>query len=380
MFFFKLGRSAFSHSLPAVRDGLAKKKDIVTELHGGLLKLDTSTSSGPVAEASLTVRADDYHPVVEDLRLRDDTQIEIAELSYDVVGLSSLRQDIFGSQVAPEPMRFPSPAPIHAMLPNASQMAASELPVRTVLHNLGADLGEQVTVHQVSNDAIQVDGVAEDETRKQQISNALNGIRHTQVRIMTVAQAAVHPQPGHPLPTATDTLITASAPLLEEQLEKRFPDSDQRAEYVINLSRYAKAHPRAWALARLADRYSSQQTALLDPEAQHQLQSLLTDHITALRQDVGRLQNQLSQVLSSASNTAAANTATSASVTSQQDDWRIRAYRVHSSVEIIIEVVSVLLTGSTENSTPPDKLELRLRTTLTQLQAELQLLDQRIHK
>jgi len=385
-------RSSFSWNDPLSpetysqwRDVTVEKRDVVTELTGGLLRLDTSASSGPVAEASLTVRSTDYHPVAEDLHLRDNTEIEVAELSYAVVGLSALTSDIFGSLASPEPPRLPaisSASSVHAMPLDAGQIAASELRVRTILHSLGADLGEQITIRSTPNGLIQVDGTAEDETRKRQITSALAGIQHTQLRITTVGQAAVQPQTGRSLTDSNSaTVVTGNPPLLEEQLEKRFPGSDQRTQYVnLSLSLCESASARAWALNRLADRYTPGQIALLDSDAQRQLQSLLTDHITALREDVSRLQNQLGQVLSSASNTAAANTTSSPAITTEPDDWRRRTHRVHSSVEITNEAVSVLLAGSSEISDSPDKLQLRLRTTLTQLQAELQLLDQQIHK
>lgn len=367
------------------RSGVSEKKDVVTELSGGLLRLDTSSGSGPVAEASLTVRADNYHAIAEDLRLRDNTQIEIAELSFDVVELSTLPLDIFGSLAPPATSTYPSvslPSSLHPVRTDAPLAAAYELQVRTALHGIGADLGEQITIQPTADGFIQVDGIAENEERKGQINNALQGVAHTKVQVITVAQAAAHPTSSQPLgsPRST-TVITATPPLLEEQLERRFPDSDQRAEYVNqSLSLCQSASARAWALNRLADRYTPRQIALLDPDGQRQLQSLLADHISALREDLGRLQNQLGQVLSSASNTAAANTPTSATTKDQSDDWRNRAHRVHSSVEITNESVSVLLTGSSENSDSSDKLQLRLRTTLTQLQAELQVLDQHVHK
>jgi hypothetical protein len=367
------------------RAGIVQKKDVVTELSGGLLRLDTLADSGPIAEASLTVREPDYHPIEEDFTLRDNTRIEVAELSFDVAGLSTLPPDILGalgsegSAVLPPPPGAPS---FHAVLPDARQIAASEVEVRTILHRIGADLGEQISVRPLANGTIAVDGVAEGEQRKQQIDNALSSVPHTRVRVITVAQAAAHAQPEHSLAAVnTITLVAARPPLLEEQLEKRFPGTDQRREYVNQaLSLCQSASARAWALNRLADRYTPQQVAWLGPEAQHQLQSLLGDHITALREDISRLQNQLGQVLSSASNTAAANTDTSSGMNSPSDDWRSRVHRAHSSVEITNETVSALLTGASDSSDSPDKLQLRLRTTLTQLQAELPLLDRQIHK
>ena len=104
-----------------------------------------------------------------------------------------------------------------------------------------------------------------------------------------------------------------------------------------------------------------------------------------LREDVSRLQSQLGQVLSSSSNTAAANTAPSRlpppKTSESAGDWRSHVHRVHSSVETIGESVAALLTGSAaEEKDDPETIEVGLRTTLTQLQAELQVLDQQTHK
>ena len=44
-----------------------------------ILTLKTTTSEGPIAEACLTVRTADFHPVLEKLRLEDARQVEIKE-------------------------------------------------------------------------------------------------------------------------------------------------------------------------------------------------------------------------------------------------------------------------------------------------------------
>jgi ElaB/YqjD/DUF883 family membrane-anchored ribosome-binding protein len=375
------------------RDGIEEKRDTVTQLSGGLLKLDTTTNSGPVAEASITVRADDYHPVAENLHLRDNTQIEVAELSYEVVSLSTLTPDIFGPPASTEPLGLPAIVAnlsFRAALPDAAQLAASELQVQSALHGIGADLGEQITVQQGADGRVQVDGVAIDEARKQQIAAALVGIPYTELRVKTIAQAAALPQRASAAPNSNPASPTAVAmanlPLLEKQLKQRFPDGDQRMEYVNqSLALCQSASARAWALNRLADRYTPEQIALLDNGAQQELRRLLSDHISALREDVSRLQSQLGQVLSSSSNTAAANTAAlrvpPLKTSERADDWRSHVHRVHSSVETINESVAALLTGSDAGEKDdPETIEVRLRTTLTQLQAELQVLDQQAQK
>jgi hypothetical protein len=180
--------------------------------------------------------------------------------------------------------------------------------------------------------------------------------------------------------------MAGSTPLLEASLKQRFPDDDQRTAYVNQTLALAQgASARAWALNRLAERYSPQQMQLLDAGSRQRLSALLGDHVAALREDINRLQNQLGQVLSPASNTAAANTASPSlpfpNEVQHADDWRDHARRVHSSVETVNESVAALLTGSPANeSDNQEAIEIGLRTTLTQLQAELQVLDQQIHK
>ncbi len=89
------------------RISLSTKQDSIERVGNDLLKLETKTPTGPVAEASLTVRSSDYHAVEENLRLRDDSTIEVAELSYNVVASSSLAPDLFGLAAQPPAVGFP---------------------------------------------------------------------------------------------------------------------------------------------------------------------------------------------------------------------------------------------------------------------------------
>ena len=375
-----LSPQAYSHW----RDNIAEKGDVVTRVDGNLLRLDTTTSSGPVAEASLTVRASDYHPVEENVRLRDESRIEIAEVSYDVVAFTSLGSDIFGSTARLPVLRLPVNTAANQAADEA-ELAVTELQVRAALHNLGADLGEQVDVQAEKDGSVRVDGVATDDARRLQLVAALQSIPRTHLHIGTVAQAAQHQQVSQasgPVPVA---ILAGAIPLLEASLKQRFPDDDQRTAYINEtLSLAQEASARAWALNRLAERYSPQQIALLNTASRQRLGVLLGDHLLALREDVNRLQSQLGQVLSPSSNTAAANTAssklTSPDGPDHADDWRSHAHRVHSSVETVDESVAALLTGSsTDEKDRPETIEIGLRTTLTQLQTDLQVLDQQIH-
>jgi ElaB/YqjD/DUF883 family membrane-anchored ribosome-binding protein len=115
---------------------------------------------------------------------------------------------------------------------------------------------------------------------------------------------------------------------------------------------------------------------------------LLTDHISALREDTSALSNQLGQVLSLTSNTSAANAYpptlsrfAGSSKSKDADDWQDHIRCIHSSVDVIDESTWALLASSPGNSDEKaDVIELNLRTALNSLQAELQTTDRQVQE
>jgi hypothetical protein len=373
------------------RETLAVKRDAIDHVGNNLLRLNTKTPSGAIAEASLTIREKDFHPLEESLLLRDDNRIEIAELSYEVVGIKTLGPDILGAASVSSPLQMPLAA-LGSTLPQTfssdALLAMTEVQVRYALHDLGADIGEQIDLHPTPSGLVLVKGIVVDNTRKQQLIAALEGIPHTQIEIETVSQADARQQSDSPTTaSATVTLKTKVAPLLQARLRQKFPDEYRRTMYVNQtLSLAQGASARAWALNRLAERYSSRQIALLDASSRQSLRSLLSDHLAVLREDINHLQAQIAPILSSSSNTAAANTYVDAPAeditkpSGKTEDWRKQVRRVYSSVETVNESVTSLLVGSVSgDNDSPEEVEVGLRTTLTQLQTDIKLLEQQIH-
>jgi hypothetical protein len=366
----------------------------VVRLGGDRLTLETTYSTGEVAEADLTVRTADYHAVKESFRLQDNSEIEVAELSYNVVPFASVPADIFGRPALPAAARPAMVVVPRSIQPNDAVLAAAEVEAEVALHGLGADLGEQIRITNHAAHNVLIEGVVADDARKQQLLSALQGIPHTRLHIITIDEAAQQAssspvaEAAQPATPSIQQLV-ASPPLLDAQLHTRFPDKDQRIAYVnqtLSLAQLASA--RAWALNRLADRHSPQEVAVLDEDARRQLQILLTDHVSALREDISFLQNQLGEILSRSSNTPAANTSVKAPLESgsvespdSSEDWRDRIRRIHSSTEAIHEAVVALLSSSQpSDQKDADAIEINLRTSLTQLQTELQTLDQRVNE
>jgi hypothetical protein len=376
------------------RASLPAGNDRVVQNGPGELTLETTSSTGPVTEADLTVRISDYHAVSESFHLEDHSEIEIAELSYDVIPFASLPPSIFGVPAQIAISQLPVAAALRSVLPSSAELAEAEVKADAVLHELGADLGEQIDITTHPGHDVLIEGVVGDDLRKHELVSALQKIPYTRLHLLTIDEAAQRSTsspvaiPAQPSASSGPVMV-ASPPLLEAQLDTRFPDQDQRIAYVnqtLSLAQLASA--RAWALNRLADRYSPQQAAVLDDDARRQLQVLLADHVAALREDTSSLQNQLGEILSRTSNTPAANTSltaplesSSASAQEFSEDWRTRVRRVHSSTEAVHESVAALLTSSpSSDHNDAEAIEVNLRTSLTQLRTDLQLLGEDIQK
>jgi hypothetical protein len=364
------------------------RQDVVTRLDGNLIRLDTTAATGPIAEAALIVRSDDYHPVAEDLRLRDNTRIEVAELSYDVVGLSTVAPSIFepalpkvvAKTVVPSivPLAFAS-----ASHPQPFQLAASELAIASALHSVGADLGEQISVQPNIDGLIQVNGLADSSVRQQEIANALVAIPFTKVHIQSVddmpAQSSVDAPPEQPQGNAV-SITEAMPPLLEKQLDSRFADPAIRNQYVNNtlaLCQDASAH--TWALMRLAKQFDAKKIGLLDANAQVQLQGILSDHIVAIHEDINELRAQLNPIVPNMASAVVSVAGTSFS-NSPESSWQDSVNMAHLSAQSVSASVESLLAGSAaEEVTSAPSEENKLSAEILQFQANMDLLGQQVH-
>jgi hypothetical protein len=352
--------------------------------------LETEFSSGPVAEADLTVRIPDYHVIEENFRFKDHSELDIAELSYAVLPFAALPKGIFELPASVALPQLSVASALRILAPTDAELVAAEVQAESVLHKLGGDLGEQIDVSILPAREVLIQGVVADDARKQQLLAALQGISHARLHLLTVAEVAQQSSISSAAaagrsPTPSVQVMVAAPALLDAELNARFPDKDQRIAYVNQtLSLAQQASARAWALNRLADRHPLQNDVLLDGAARQELHVLLTDHVSVLREDLSSLQNRLAEIISMSSNTPAANTAFPADSTETpevQRDWRERVRRVHSSTENINEAVVTLLTSSPPSSrNNVEAIEINLRTTLTQIQTELQVLNQTLRK
>ena len=252
-------------------DSLHQKRDQVTETRGEI-ELETSTDEGGVSAARLTVAESDYEPLAKHVELRDGTIIDV-----DTAAPAEAQASPENAPTAPENGAPPKPEL------TAGEREAIELEVRWALHRADADLGEPLAIRP-GTDGLVVSGTLDEAERRDRIAAALNGLAHvtTELKIAsadTDMLAKAQPiQPG-------DT----SRPLLAARIEKDLPEAEARRNFAaggLQLSQDMLRH--AWALRRLAERYSSAAEGRLEPAARVSLEQLARAHADAIRAAAGK--------------------------------------------------------------------------------------------
>jgi len=216
----------------AWRDRQPAKKDAVTRTGSNLLVLTTSVASdSPVVQESLTVRESDFHPVARTIELRGEGTVEIAELNYDVMPWGAVNQDWFeplaGRAVTDEPGMHTALHIPHVL--SDLELDESELAARVVLNQLHADTGEQIHLTR-SASGIDVKGVVDTDTRKQQLVSRLALLPHVRSSLLSVEEIGTRPpmhsafRSGQPVQAYS---VEAQPSPLEQYLRERKISLDQ---------------------------------------------------------------------------------------------------------------------------------------------------------
>jgi len=285
---------------------------VLRTLAGGELR------AGEIVEADLTVRGDDWHPVSEQLRVRaagEDRIYDLVETDFEVVSLASLPAAVF---------EVPATAPPSAPAPTPVELAAAEVSARHALHEQGADLGEPLEIVRHPGQ-IEVRGLAETANRKQELQVALGRIPLVRTNIVTIEEARSRPgasptrDPFATRPLDPPLQIAGTSPPAQHLLQTYFAqtrgrdgsdrvgegirhDVDDFSRKALSESEAALSH--AWALRRLAERYSSQEIERLRPDSKKMLESVVLDHVRALRERIGNSLELLSPIEASINSTS----------------------------------------------------------------------------
>jgi hypothetical protein len=304
------------------RQSLAAKREEVSRSQteaGETLTLRVSavaeTAVGQITEASLVVRGRDWRPQAQSLKVRGEQEIreyELSETAYEVIPLAALT--VFAEpaptpsatripEAAPSPLAMSSP--LAPPLPSSAELQNAEVAALYALHQLKADLGEQIEIVRESNKRIVVRGQVETPERKRELMAALNGIPFVAAQIQTFAEATSQAAPA-PLAATTiaqppkansDSAPTAGINLFERRLarylaERRAAPEDaavinRRIAQMANsaVAESSAALSSGWALRRLAAAFADSPSEQMDEQtsaAAARLREVISNHLTEI--------------------------------------------------------------------------------------------------
>jgi len=329
-----------------------------------------------VAEESLTVREQDFHPVKRTVELLDVGTVEIAELNYVVLNWNAVNTDLFEPLTPAVPANPSMRAEVVPVAPpvTLAQLLDAELQARVALHTVGADLGEQVEVVPESHAlTVLVHGLANTAGRKQELLAALQGIPNLEVRLRTVDEATAERQAEETAPPSREVAVSGH-PALEERLVERFPKVGERSAFVNRgLALFDQALAHAWALRHLEERYTTGQVGLLSQSDRQTLELLMRDHVATIRQGISDGEQFLEPILD-----RAPTTAVNAGSVPTEEDWRKFVHEMFQSVQEIQTDVAKLLAGSGDTQTDPEALSRDFEESVIRAKAQLSVLTDQV--
>ena len=277
------------------RSRLSDKQDEITEVVDSRLparncyRIRTTTQSGPLVAASLTLRALDFRAVEGTLLFRDREWVEITELPAETPLESA-------SAATPEPALSRSVPAALEPLPESVPAQATpgdELQVFAALRRAEADLDEPIEVTRTEHQIL-VAGVGVAPERQREIRNALEPVPRVVLRFSEPDAAAFQPpvKPSPATPARPDVLRLQAT--LENSLGGRAA-FEQLADPVLASSDVIMS--RAHALRRLAQRFPPDLEAQLSVEERQLLQKLRREHSAALVEQAAGIQRRVKPAL-----------------------------------------------------------------------------------
>lgn len=322
----------------AWRDQLPQKRDRVQTLpNGDAYVIQTSTSTGELREAQLTLRKRDLQPTREMLEFTNET-VEIEALADEQIAAAS-----------PPPERGTPHEPSRTT--ETVSPAHRDLQVFSALHKIGADLGEPVEMSENSSRLL-VTATGLTNEQKQSLQASLLGIPGVELRFDDATPHAAN-SPGQrvtpltaPLQPRLQTLL-GSRESVEEFTNRALDASD---------AMLARAH----ALRALSKAFPPAAEASLDSNDRDTLRAMRNDHTTALAARVRDLQVILDPII---------RTPAAGGDKIQNATWQADAQVLFTSAQNLDQLLNKALAGS--NADADDSDFQHIATALARVQGHL---------
>ncbi|MCI0719647.1 MAG: zf-HC2 domain-containing protein [Acidobacteria bacterium] len=352
----------------------------------------TTTAAGPlpvdaIVKAELVVRAQDWHPVQQSLRVQGENgprDYELVETQFQVIALNSLPPSIFPDVNFPQaPLPLPqSPRAPTIATPTAEELMTAEMEAQFALHRLQACRLDPIEVAQDPTGAVEVRGLVRTSERKEELQAALHTVPLLRLKLQTMeeaARAAGSLQEGRlasedpsekekqrfttqegGVERSTEVGVTAIP--IQDRLKRYFSEPPRVAypgqiqEKIHDLSNQAftlsqAALSEAWALRRLAESYPAEKIAPLRPASRWLLETMVRDHLTALRTKITQshllLEPVLFSLIGESGGTASNGSATESANLSGLEDlpWTAIFRQLFHSVELADRLTLGLFLG-----------------------------------
>jgi RNA polymerase sigma factor (sigma-70 family) len=290
---------------------------------------ETHPAAPLLIRASLVLNRSDLHAVRQTLVVRqssDEREYRFVETVFERRASDSVAPAVFEpdnellgktkakSEGLPAVGGLTPPATIHPV-------ASAELEVEALrlLSQIGADLGQEVTVKREIDGLLKIEGIVETEKRKSEVLSVLTSVAGdaaVKLKIETWAEterrarsgratseSSVAAQSGAGHTVAVD-LGNDSIPigaelrglLLARGVPRERLDEDVRRLAGKAIDRSNRARLQAWALRNLANRFSKEDLGRLDPRARAKWMSMIAEHAAAFRSETRKLREDVAPI------------------------------------------------------------------------------------
>jgi hypothetical protein len=333
---------AWRKSVAAPRDNVTQSND---QSSWTLTTHDQAARTpGAMLAASLTVRTSDWHPVEVRLMLESDQEsdeYDLAEISYEVL---PAEPDAPAAPLPPTATAEPTAIPTLPPLPSEEELNDAEMQVRLALNQAGADLGEAVDVQRTQRQ-IRLTGLVSSDQIKKRLVASFTGNPLVSIELQTFEEAMARDNQAQPLTGAPQHEIVSAQPPMQDYVTRHFASNRTAVEHFLNnsvtLSDGALSH--AWALRRLAQRYTPSEIAKLSPKSRGSLEALIRGHVAEIRKQVDGELTLLKPVLAGAVQDASSS---SEDRTPSITEWPAMAESVFDSVQRVDRLVRGLFAGA----------------------------------
>jgi hypothetical protein len=287
-----------ARSYQAWRDQLSDKRDQVAKLHDAHspevtdYRIETTTRSSELTEATLTLSGPDLLPVAGRFEFRNHEWVEITEVAEDAAQPAETAEV---KSEHPTAAAGSVPPPVRLPKSETSSTVGDELHILGALHELGADLGDPIEV-QRSGGEILVTGVGIPLERQRQIQDVLGAKPNVVLRFSDAGALPLQPEDTVPGGTATSGEEAGLRARMENQLGGR-RYVEQLTRQILEMSESMMS--RAYALRRLAEQMRPGVEAELSDQDRRLLVNLYHDHTAVLGRQESEIERVLDPVLTS---------------------------------------------------------------------------------